>query len=563
VKEIMTLLLPRYLSFKNGGVSQRAGNRRLRFLLFGIIAIIFWGGAFAIFCRVLFYFRGIEEFGDILARKLLAMVIMTFFSLLVFSGIIASLSKLYLSRDLILVHSLPATRGGIFLARWIESMIDSSWMALFFSMPVFLSYGIVYKAGAFYYLTAGLAMTSLCLIASASGVLLVLIVAYLLPAGRIRSLFVFLGLLFVVVLIVAFRMMRPERLVNPESFASLILYLQEMETAGSPFLPATWAFDSLTAALADQKEEALFHLALCWSCAGALFFIVNRMAGFLYFTGFTKAATAPDRLLVHKRGVSSPPHWFFGMIPRPVRALAAKEVRTFFRDQTQWTQLFLIAALIVIYLYNFSVLPLEQAQLRTVYLQNIFSFLNMGLAAFVVTAIAARFVYPAVSCEGEAFWIIRAAPVELREFLWVKFSVYFVPLLLLAEILVVSSNLLLGVTPFMMGLSVATIFLLTPGIVALGIGIGAAYPDFHSENPSQSATSFGGVLFMLLAAGLIAAAIILEAGPVYQLFMADMGGRKLAPLQWAGMVFSFVLVLLICTLAVILPMRLGERRLGG
>jgi ABC-2 type transport system permease protein len=251
------------------------------------------------------------------------------------------------------------------------------------------------------------------------------------------------------------------------------------------------------------------------------------------------------------------------MLHRTLRALAVKEVRTFFRDQTQWTQLFLIAALIVIYLYNFSVLPVGQAKIRTLYVQNIFSFLNMGLAAFVLTAIAGRFVYPAVSFEGEAFWIIRAAPVELRKFLWVKFFVYYAPLLLLAEILIISSNFLLQVTPFMMILSVVTIFLVTPGIVAMGIGFGAAYPDFHSENPSQSVTSFGGLLFMLVSAGFIATVIIVEAGPVYQFFMADVRGAKLSYPQIIWMVIAFVTVLLVCALALILPMRLGERRLRG
>ncbi len=186
----------------------------------------------------------------------------------------------------------------------------------------------------------------------------------------------------------------------------------------------------------------------------------------------------------------------------PAWAFAVKEFRTFFRDQTQWPQLFLIAALIVIYLYNFSVLPLGQSKIRTIYLQNIFSFLNMGLAAFVLTAVAARFVYPAVSFEGDAFWIVRAAPISLKTFLWVKFVVYYLPLLILAEILIVSSNILLQVTPFMMALSVVTVFLMVPGVVALGVGLGAAYPDFQSENPAQSVTSFGGLLFMLLAAGL-------------------------------------------------------------
>jgi ABC-2 type transport system permease protein len=104
---------------------------------------------------------------------------------------------------------------------------------------------------------------------------------------------------------------------------------------------------------------------------------------------------------------------------------------------------------------------------------------------------------------------------------------------------------------------------MVPGVVALGVGLGAAYPDFQSENPSQSVTSFGGLLFMLLAAGFITAVVVLEAGPVYALFMAGLHGRSLSGLQWVWVVVSFALVFLLCALAVVLPMRLGERRLRG
>jgi ABC-2 type transport system permease protein len=93
------------------------------------------------------------------------------------------------------------------------------------------------------------------------------------------------------------------------------------------------------------------------------------------------------------------------------------------------------------------------------------------------------------------------------------------------------------------------------------VGLGAAYPDFKSENPSQAATSFGGLLFMLLSAAFIAAVIVLEAGPVYRFFMADLHGWSLTGLEWTWLGGSFLLVLLLCVLAIVLPMRLGEKRL--
>ena len=116
---------------------------------------------------------------------------------------------------------------------------------------------------------------------------------------------------------------------------------------------------------------------------------------------------------------------FLKLLPGSVRAFALKEVKTFFRDQTQWSQIFLIGALIIIYVYNFKVLPLEKAPIQTIYLQNLLSFLNMGLAAFVLTSVAARFAYPAVSTEKEAFWLVKSVPIHLKRFLWIKFFIYF------------------------------------------------------------------------------------------------------------------------------------------
>lgn len=561
MNEVLALLKPRLWSFKNVSFSKDAEYWRIKSLLFAIAGIAFWVGIFVIFYRVLIYFQGVEDFGDILARKLLFMVIVTLFALLIFSSIITCLTKLYLSKDLFLVHSMPVSRGKLFLSRWIESTIDSSWMVIVFSLPVFLSYGIVYKMGPLFYATVWLAMIPLCLIASGISALAVILIAVLLPAGRLRMIFVLFGIGLFLLLVIAFRMMRPEQLVNPEAFSSLVLYFKSLETPGSPFLPTTWAVESIQAVLAGNNKRALFDLLLTWNFAIVLIFINVWVSGITYFKGYSTAQTTLGRLFPvrnkHRRGWTI----IFGFLPGPVRAFAIKEIRTFFRDQTQWPQLFLIMALIAVYLYNFSVLPLGKTPVNIIYLQNVFSFLNMGLATFVLTAIAARFVYPAVSLEGDAFWIVKSSPIKIRTFLWIKFFVYYIPLLILAEILVVLSNILLNVTSFMMILSSITVFFMVPGIVAMGVGFGAAYPDFKSENPTQSATSFGGLLFMILCMGFIAAIIILEAGPVYSLFMSDIRGKSITSLQWLCIIGSFSVAFLLCVLAVILPMRWGEKRL--
>ncbi|PKN20969.1 MAG: hypothetical protein CVU71_04110 [Deltaproteobacteria bacterium HGW-Deltaproteobacteria-6] len=558
---VLTLLRPRLLSAGNGLRADSKNNHRMRLFLFSFVGLIFWIGAFLIFYRVLIYFQSVQDFGDILAMKLLSMMIITFFTLLLFSSIINSLSHLYLSRDLSLTHSLPVTIGNIFLARWLSSSFDSSWMVMAFSLPIFLSYGLVYKAAIFFYLIAFAAIICMCLIASAISSLIVLLGAATLPAGKIRTLFVILGVGLSILLIIVLRMIRPEQLVNPDSFASVVLYLNSMQTLDLPYLPTTWITDTVRLALKKEWSQSLFNLALSASCFFSLIFLNQMAASAIYFRGFSRAQTTAKRLFSPFKFRGHSWESLLNFLSRPAKAFAVKEIRSFFRDSTQWPQLFLICALIVVYLYNFSVLPLDRSPMKTVYLQNVFSFLNVGLAAFVLSAIAARFVFPAVSMEGEAFWIIQSAPVSIKTFLWIKFFLYYIPLLILSEILIVVSNILLGVTPFMMFLSVLTIFCLVPAIVALAVGLGARYPDFKSENPALSATSFGGVLFMLISFGLIALVIILEAGPVYRIFMSRMHGHGFSLLQIIWFILSFTLVLFLCVFAVFYPMKLGEKNL--
>ncbi|MBP8985459.1 MAG: hypothetical protein KBG12_06895 [Syntrophobacterales bacterium] len=562
MREFLTLLKPRWWSFKRSFSSAGMKENRLRLLVFGTVGLGVWVGIFALFYRVLKYFQGTEALGDILAYKLLSMTMVTFFALLLFSSILAALSKLYLSSDLLLVHSLPARTENVFLARWFESALDSSWMVLVYSLPVFLSYGLVYRAGPLFYGAVAFQLPPFCLIASALSTFVVLLAAGLLPAGRIRGIFVVLAGVLMLVLVVAFRLMRPERLVNPAAFSTVMLYMKALETPGSPLLPTTWVMEGIRAALSGSATGVLFNSALCWSCALALLFASAWLAGPFYSRGLSRAQSAPWRpSAARRRGVLGWERALF-FLPGPARALVMKEIRTFLRDQTQWPQLFLVLALIAVYLYNFYVLPVDRAVIRKEYLQNILSFLNMGLSTFVLTALCARFVFPAVSSEGQAFWVVRSSPVKVGAFLRVKFFVFFIPLLVVTETLIVVSNILLQVTPFMMVLSVATVFFMVPAVVAMGVGLGAAYPDFRSENVAQVATSPGGLIYMTLCAGLICAVIVLEAGPAYAVFMAGVRGNSLSALQWAWAGLAFLLVVALCVCAALLSLRWGEKKLG-
>jgi ABC-2 type transport system permease protein len=558
---VLTLLSPRWWALKN---LCRLGGSRALVKAGSLLAITlgFWVGIFIIFHRVLRYFQGVEELGDLLAYKLLSMVFLTFFGLLIFSNIIVALSTFFLSRDLETLHATPVSMAELFTARFVETILESSWMVLLFGIPIFTAYGLTYHAAAGYYLGLVSVIVPYLIIAAASGVTMTMLLVQLLPAQRTRDILFLLSVLLGVVLYFLFRFMRPERLVDPDAFTSVVAYFRALSAPSSPYLPSTWATEAIWPLLRPTPISSAFYQGFIWMTAAAAVVISVWVTLVTYRYGWSKSREAGRPMMARLLGCASLEIGRGRRGGSQARALMVKDLKTFFRDNTQWSQLLLIGALVVVYLYNYSALPLDRARMPTFYLQNLISFLNTGLAGFVLAAIGARFVFPAVSGEGSSFWIMQTSPLTLRRLLWTKFSFYLGPLLVLGLVLAIASNALLQVSPFMRWLTPITVFSMVFGITALGTGMGAAFPNFRAENLAQVATGFGGLLYMITAMSFIALVIVLEAGPVYTLFMAEVRGRPLAISQWLYIGGSFALVLAVNVAAVWLPMRYGIRRLS-
>ena len=67
---------------------------------------------------------------------------------------------------------------------------------------------------------------------------------------------------------------------------------------------------------------------------------------------------------------------------------------------------------------------------------------------------------------------------------------------------------------------------------------------------------------MIACAGYIGLVVIIEAGPVYNLFMAGIRNKTITLSAWIWIIGSFSLVLVLSLLAIFMPMRFGEKRLS-
>ncbi len=466
----------------------------------------------------------VDVFGPVLARKLMGMLLLSLLVMLVFSSLISGISAFFLSDDLDLLLQLPISRLRFHYARLAESALSSSWMVLIFGLPILLAYGIVVGGSPLYYPAVIVVLVALTVIPSSAGAVLAAILVNVFPARRVRELLVIAGLTAATALFFLVRSARPELLVDAERFSTIADFFAAIRSPESILLPSTWGTHLLLWGLGEPTSEPLVALGLLVSGTVAVTAASRWAIGPMYSSGRTRALEAGTPRLARNRLVERLLVASAGRFPPVLRAMLIKDVRTFFRDAGQWTQLLMIGALVFIYLYNVHVLPLDQNPFPTFRLENLVGFLNVGVTGFVLAALSVRLNYPAVSTEGRAFWILHASPIGPQRFLRAKFVWGLIPMLVMGELLVITSNLLLGVSSLFMALSVFTVALLAVGVTGLGVGLGAIYPNFKADTAARIASGPGAILYMVVTSLFIAAVIALEGIPASWLLAAQFMG---------------------------------------
>ena len=519
------LLLPALWASRNRARRRERGDFS-RALLFGGVAV----GVCAALYQGSFWLTGqladYDELGDYLLRIGLSWLFLTFLSFLAFSGVVTALSTFFLSEDLRLLLVAPIATRRLFYARFARTVIQASWMVVIFLAPVLVGVGRARCAGAAFYATALATVAPFVVIPVAAGAALTLLLVNTFPARRARDLLMLMGLLFAASLVVVLRMIRPEQLLRVESLPDVTGFFATLQSPATPLLPSFWAGETLFASLRGGRD--LLHAAALWTTALASVVMVRMANERWYFTGFSRSQEAPKARFARFRAIDA----LAAALPMsPVRRqLLIKDVKIFLRDVSQWSQLLLLLALVLLYLYNFRVLDLQRIPYMSGFVKSVYALVNLGMAGFVMATVAVRFVFPAVSSEGAAFWIVRTSPISMRDFLWSKFWTGLVPVLLLTEVLTIVANRFLGVDPYLEVASAAAILGLSFALVGLAVGLGARYPRFGAD-PSQVAGSYGGVAFMVEAVMLVIVMIALVGWPSSLYLTQQLRGRPLTSPQ--------------------------------
>jgi len=560
MRNLLILLSPRYKKLRHR--IEKPGAERKRLVIIGLLVVGLWAVLYVVCLKALTYFTAEEMFGIIAATKLLSMMLVTLAFVAVISNLITSFSTFFLSEDLELIMASPAPSCSIYTVRFIETLVESSWMVLLFGFPVFLAYGRVFSAPWSFYALSLAGFFCLLMMITAAAVFLVQNLVRSFPVKRLRDLFVFIGLMIFVAIYLLFRMLRPEDFLNPEGFASVMDYLSIMSESSSPLLPTTWLMATLRPYITGNGfGEIPLFLGLLISGAVVAFRLGGHSHEWIHFQGYSRAMESRGARFSKSRLVNLFGRLLGRFMDRPTVNLVIKESLLMARDWGRLSQLFLLLALILVYLYNFSVLPTLDSPDLAMFLKSSIAFLNIGLAGFVLSSLGVRFLFPAISGEGRAFWILKGSPISLRKILWVKFFFYLAPMFILGLFLVTMTNHLLGMGLFISIVSTITIGFLTVGITSLAVNMGVIHADLKQSDPSRAFSGVGGLLTMIYSALAVTAVILLEVFPVYRIVTAEFYRRSFTSLDYVSIVVCFAAALAVAMYLIIQPLRMGMKRI--
>lgn len=506
-------------------------------------------------------FKFIAKFpaiGPQLNSRLLGLLFLVLLTMVAISNAIVSYTSLFLAKETRFLFENPISSATTFFLKLFESIVFSGWATLVLCAPILVAFGLVRDAPIEYYFE--------------STAILVLFIIFCGFLGNAVSLF----LLFVVrrwtlrkvcvaaVCVTAFlgwgllRSFDFSALDGEANLVALSRFTMSLTALQSTFVPSTWATSAILASSSGQRRELLFHAGVLLANTLVFFPVFSTYAKRLYGRRWIITAEpshasrrASQPTTVSEDGAASPGQWWRppGWGCNPVDSLILKDLLTFVRDPAQLSQFFLFLVLTIAYVLSLIQIP---SYLFTPGWRLVLYFSNLAAISLILSSFTSRFLFPLVSLEGKAFWIVGLAPIDRSVVVRqkVRFGRYLI--LTLGALGGLGSCLSLG---FGFEFTVAAIFTITLAgwiLTALAIGFGCAYPNVAEDNPARIAVGFGGTLNFFASALAVIIVVTLQAVP-YIATSGEPGPTTRFMAHTAALTFAIAVS--------VAAIRLGERSL--
>lgn len=493
---------------------QMLAHSRFRLTLIGVLSALLWAGMFWLFADGFRFLETAVPHAATYDRTVRA-VFSTFFAalllMLIFSSSILLYSSLFRAADLEMLLTLPARVERVFLHKFQEAILFSSWAFILMGSPMLLAYGIVQQAPWYYFVMLVPFLVAFIYIPAGVGAVLCIAIVHRAPRGRTYILAAAGAAALCAAVWIAWSL-----LTGPEGDMLSADWFRQVSArikfSDQQLLPSWWLSSGLLEAARYEWDQGVLFLSLL--VANALLFrqLAVWTAGRIYRAAYGKLHGKP---VARSR---ARPAWFDRALVRLVpcslqmRLLVVKDFRLFRRDPVQWSQFLIFFGLLGVYFLN--IRRFNSAEYHVGWV-NMVSFLNLSVVGLILSTLTTRFIFPMISLEVRRFWMLGLLPLRRETILWSKFLFAVGGSVVPCSLLILFSDMMLRVSPVVLASHQVTCVLLCVGLSGIAVGLGAKMPSPRETSPSRIAAGFGGTLNLVLSALFILAVVMLTALPCH------------------------------------------------
>jgi len=496
MRELLIVLNTRAQSFL-----KRAFEPRWQVLLQNLASLLIFGGfTVAVFFLARFttdYLLEQAHIGLFLFHRMLSMLLYVFFVTVHIGNMIVSFGTLYRSQEVTFLMSLPISHAKIFLIKFVDNFFYSSTTLSLLGLALLLGYGSYFHLPwYFYFVVMFFVMLPFMLIA---GILATTMLMVLIKIGGVigfRWLLVILLALYGAFVYAYFSITNPMMLVDQVTklWPDVNEYLGYLDPPLVKMLPNHWVANFLYWAIQDDYARALPYLSLLVLTMLGLIALAGLIARKMYYQSWLTVVNLQAGRKHESTRVGFLQLGSAQRLASPLEVLFRRDLSLFLREPSQWLHLLLMLLLLVVFLVSIGSMNLRFMHPAMQANAFLVVFLFVG---FLIASVALRFVFPLISLEGEAFWCVRVAPIDLRKVYWYKVFVSLVMILAIAELLAVGSVYLFSQDWRLVGFAAMVTFFVVATLIGTNMGAGGYFALYKEKNPIRVASSQGASLTFL------------------------------------------------------------------
>ena len=530
---------------------QFLAGSKLRLTVILSMGLGFWGLLFLLFWRGFVFLHQFSGLRDILVDYLFSFLFLALMAMMAISNAIISYTALFNSQEADFLLSLPCRRETVFLYKSAQSLVFSSWGLVTMAGPLVLAYGLTTAAPWYFYVIAFFSAALFSLLPTEIGAAIAVLIGLVAPRRR--------KLMFLLAAVISLSIggwwvwSLVQQAPALFSEAGLQQIMGKLSFSQHWALPSQWVSRCMLSASRGRITDSLFLLTLLLSNVMFLGVVVQWLGRTLY---------APARVRAQNRE-SGGARSHFGVLdrtlysllkplPRNLRWLILKDVKSFRRDPAQWSQGLLFFGLLGLYIAN---LPRFELTDAGAYWDNLVSVLNLMATCLTLSTLTSRFVFPQLSLEGRRIWIVGMLPMPRPTILWGKFAFSFLGSLIVSGSLILLSDYLLNINLQTTLIHAVIVVCVCGGLNGLAVGLGAVYPDLSTDDPSKIISSFGGTLNLICSITFILVVVV----PISIILHLNAVGTLTGPPYVIAIAVGLFLVLVVSGLTLYIPMWAGIR----